>query len=302
MALNAFNFDYENAFMNLENSDENNYFLLDEQRGPAYIPEDFIEIDINNFIVEPPERLIINETEEENEAFSFSNRNGLFNSLEKNGFKFEKYYSEKYKKELISFKEKFKTTLYKDGKKNEKNKKRQRKNDKDNIRKKIKGQMHREINRIITENLKKSNCKIYVDDFCTFPQCFLTNITHDFNQKLFEFTFEELIEKDFISDLKVDKNPNKDKKQNYANMKNEIEKFKNNKNILNYLNENPEINNTSGFDVIKKMKYVDILKAYFSSGEFENSIINMINQKEDNYYIEKYVNTALTYVDYYSNN
>jgi hypothetical protein len=299
MALNEFNFGYENTSMNLENSDENNYFLLDEQRGPAYIPEDFIEIDINNFIVEPPERLIINETEEENEAFPFSNGNGLFNLLEKNGFKFEKYYSEKYKKELISFKEKFKTTLYKVG---NKNKKRQRKNDKDNIRKKIKGQLHREINHIITENLKKSNCKIYIEDFCTFPQCFLTDVTHDFNRKFFEFTFEELIEKDFLSDLKQDKNPKKDKKQNYITIKNEIEKYKNNKNILNYLNENPEINNISGFDKIKKMKYVDILKAYFLSGEFENSIINMIKQKEDNYYIEKYVNTALTYVDYYSNN
>jgi hypothetical protein len=299
MALNEFNFGYENTSMNLENSDENNYFLLDEQRGPAYIPEDFIEIDINNFIVEPPERLIINETEEENEAFPFSNGNGLFNLLEKNGFKFEKYYSEKYKKELISFKEKFKTTLYKVG---NKNKKRQRKNDKDNIRKKIKGQLHREINHIITENLKKSNCKIYIEDFCTFPQCFLTDVTHDFNRKFFEFTFEELIEKDFLSDLKQDKNPKKDKKQNYITIKNEIEKYKNNKNILNYLNENPEINNVSGFDKIKKMKYVDILKAYFLSGEFENSIINMIKQKEDNYYIEKYVNTALTYVDYYSNN
>ena len=299
MALNEFNFGYENTSMNLENSDENNYFLLDEQRGPAYIPEDFIEIDINNFIVEPPERLIINETEEENEAFPFSNGNGLFNLLEKNGFKFEKYYSEKYKKELISFKEKFKTTLYKVG---NKNKKRQRKNDKDNIRKKIKGQLHREINHIITENLKKSNCKIYIEDFCTFPQCFLTDVAHDFNRKFFGFTFEELIEKDFLSDLKQDKNPKKDKKQNYITIKNEIEKYKNNKNILNYLNENPEINNISGFDKIKKMKYVDILKAYFLSGEFENSIINMIKQKEDNYYIEKYVNTALTYVDYYSNN
>lgn len=299
MDLNEINFDYENTFMNLENSDENNYFLSDERRDFAYIPQDFIEI--NNLIVESPdERLIINETEEVNEAFPFSNGKGLFNSLEKNGFKFEKYYSEKYKKELISFKEKFKTTLYKVG---NKNKKRQRKNDKDNIRKKIKGQMHREINHIITENLKKSNCKIYVEDFCTFPQCFLTDSSHDFNRKFFEFTFEELIEKDFLSDLKEDKNPNKvKKKQNYVHIKNEIEKFKNNKNILNYLNENPEINKISGFDKIKKMKYVDILKAYFLSGEFENSIINMIKQKEDNCYIEKYVNTALTYVDYYSNN
>ena len=301
MTLNLFNFDDESNFMDLEKSDVNNYFPFDEQSDFAIIPPDFSERNI--FLVQtPPEQIIVDEIEEENEAYPFRNGVGLFTTLEKNGFKFEKYYSEKYKKELISFKEKFKTTLYKDGKKNKKNKKRQRKKDKDNIRKKIKGQIHREINRIITDNLKKSNCKIYVDDFCTFPQCFLTNITHDFNQKLFEFTFEELIEKDFISDLKVDKNPNKDKKQNYANMKNEIEKFKNNKNILNYLNENPEINNISGFDKIKKMKYVDILKAYFSSGEFENSIINMINQKEDNYYIEKYVNTALTYVDYYSNN
>ena len=50
--------------------------------------------------------------------------------------------------------------------------------------------------------------------------------------------------------------------------------------LLNYLEKNPQISKNSGFDVIKKMKYRDLLKAYFESKEFENSISQLRNKKE----------------------
>ena len=50
------------------------------------------------------------------------------------------------------------------------------------------------------------------------------------------------------------------------------------------------------------MKYIDILKAYFSSLEFEESIIELYNKKEKIEYIEEYVNKALTYVNFFSDN
>ena len=46
------------------------------------------------------------------------------------------------------------------------------------------------------------------------------------------------------------------------------------------------------------MKYVDILKAYFLSKEFENYIINMF-KKEEKEYIKRYINQALNYVNGY---
>ena len=49
------------------------------------------------------------------------------------------------------------------------------------------------------------------------------------------------------------------------------------------------------------MKYKDILKAYFSSKEFDESIKELYNKKEKLSYIEKYINKALNYVDYFSN-
>ena len=72
--------------------------------------------------------------------------------------------------------------------------------------------------------------------------------------------------------------------------------------VLNYLKENPEICKNSEFDKIKEMKYIDILKAYFNSYEFEQSIIELNNKKEKIDYIEEYVNKALTYVDFFAHN
>lgn len=48
------------------------------------------------------------------------------------------------------------------------------------------------------------------------------------------------------------------------------------------------------------MKYIDILKAYFLSLEFEHSIIDLYNKKEKIDYIEEYINKALTYVSYFA--
>ena len=48
------------------------------------------------------------------------------------------------------------------------------------------------------------------------------------------------------------------------------------------------------------MKYWQILNAYFKSKEFEDSIIELYQKRERIRYIEKYINKALTYVNYYS--
>ena len=67
------------------------------------------------------------------------------------------------------------------------------------------------------------------------------------------------------------------------------------------MRENPEICENAEFDIIKNMKYADILKAYFISKDFEQSI-EALYKKEDKIYIEEYVNKSLTYVRYFSYN
>ena len=49
------------------------------------------------------------------------------------------------------------------------------------------------------------------------------------------------------------------------------------------------------------MKYIDILKAYFSSFEFEQSIIELNNKKEKIDYIEEYINKSLSYINFFKN-
>lgn len=50
------------------------------------------------------------------------------------------------------------------------------------------------------------------------------------------------------------------------------------------------------------MKYSDILKAYFLSSEFEESIIELHNKGEIISYIEDYINKSLNYVNFFSEN
>ena len=66
------------------------------------------------------------------------------------------------------------------------------------------------------------------------------------------------------------------------------------------MEKNPDICQRSGFDLIKDRKYKDILKIYFSSAQFENSLIQLKAEKESSEYIQEYINKARTYVSFYN--
>ena len=157
---------------------------------------------------------------------------------------------------------KFKTKKYfvaEDGKKKKVKKKRKFKPD--DIRKKIKSRFHKTIKNIINENLKKAGSKELFD---FLPQCFIGNVTKKANSKCFELTFKELLSTNFILELNKDDN---------RNSKVDYNKYMKNKKVLEYLEKNPDICRRSGFDLIKDRKYKDILKIYFTSEQFENSLI-----------------------------
>ena len=185
---------------------------------------------------------------------------------------------------------KFTTKKYfiaEDGKK--KRVKKKRKYKPDDIRKKIKARFHKIIKNIINENLKKAGSDELFD---FFPQCFIGNISKKVNYQSFDLTYKEMLSTDYINQLC---------KSDYFNKKVDRTKFLKNIEVLKYLEKNPEICKRSGFDIVQNMKYKDLLKIYFTSSQFENSINQLKAENETLDYIQEYTYRARTYVKFYTN-
>lgn len=164
-------------------------------------------------------------------------------------------------------------------------KKHKRKAKPDDIRKKIKARFHKVIKNIINVNLKRvGSTKLF--DF--FPQNFIANITVRLNKVALNHTYEYLIKNDLVYQFS-------NQKQNQT----DLEKFKRNLDVLNYIDNNPMIDQLSYFCKIRKMKYKDLFKAYFLSAEYEKSIIEMYKKGEKMDYIESYINKSLNYTNFF---
>ena len=158
----------------------------------------------------------------------------------------------------------------------------------DDIRKKIKSKFHKVIKNIINLKLKRAGS---IKFFAFFPQNFVTNVTVKLNKLALNYTYEDLIKTNLASDVLKLKASQIDLTKQNSNLE-----------VLKYLDENPSINKISSFNIIRKMKYKDLLKAYFISKEFENSINELSKKGEKVDYIERYVNEALRYVHFFSSN
>ena len=215
-------------------------------------------------------RQLISVDEKSNEEFS--NYNEQINNLSENFlFKFttKKYFvAPNGKKKRVKKKRKFKP---------------------DDIRKKIKARFHKTIKNIINENLKKAGSKELFD---FLPQCFIGNVSKKTNSRCFELTYKELLSTNFLIELN---------KEDYRNSKVDQNKYLKNIRVLNYLEKNPEICKRSGFDLIQDRKYKDLLRIYFTSAQFENSLIQLKAEKESPEYIQEYIHRAKSYVSFYSN-
>lgn len=172
------------------------------------------------------------------------------------------------------------------GKKLRKRKKRKYKPD--DIRKKIKARFHKCLKNAINENLKNAGAQKLFD---FLPQSFICNISKEKNKSVLHLTYKQLLEKDFIKDLD----------QKYSKRKVDEAKYRNNLEVLEYLEENPEISKKSGFDALSNLSYAEILNEYFNSKEFEKSILKLKEKKEDDEYIQEYYHKAKTYVKFFSN-
>jgi len=176
----------------------------------------------------------------------------------------------------------------KDKEKSSSNKlKHKRKYKPDDIRKKIKARFHKSIKNIINENLRKAGSKKL---FTFLPQVFISSIAREKNRCVLNLSFRELLQKNFVNDV--------DEKK-YKNRNVDLAKYKKNLSVLDYLDKNPEICKNSGFDIISKMKYSDLLEEYFQSDEFERAIFKLREENEDEDYIKEYINKSKNYVKFF---
>ena len=232
-------------------------------------------------------RVIVKEKFDD-KCFPFTKGKGLINFIDNTGNVADKSNEIKLNNEENLFNTTFKINRYfKDSKGKIKKLKKRRKYKPDDIRKKIKLSFHKSLKNIINENLKKTGSEGL---FSFLPQTFLANISKMFNNKYMNSTYEDLLAMDFTQT-----------KAKGINLEIEQRHYNKNIDVLNYLENNPEISKKSGFNKIKKMKYKDLLEAYFSSKEFEDAIIKLKNKRESDEYIETYIFLAKNYINYYSN-
>ena len=164
--------------------------------------------------------------------------------------------------------------------------KKKRKFKPDDIRKKIKARFHKSIKNIINENLKKAGAKVLFD---FIPQSFIGNVSKKINNSVLNYTYKDILSNSFSELIKSD------------SVKVDSIKFERNKSVLKYLEENPKISKLSGFDIVKNMKYKDLLRIYFLSSQFENSVVQLKNENESYEYIQEYIYRAKTYLRFFSN-
>jgi hypothetical protein len=160
----------------------------------------------------------------------------------------------------------------------------------DDIRKKIKARFHKSIKNIINENLQRAGSKKL---FTFLPQVFISSVSREKNRSVLNLSFRELLEKNFIND--------EDEKKSKIN-KVDLDKYKKNLSVLEYLDNNPEICKNSGFDLISRMKYCDLINEYFRSDEFKKAIIKLREEKEDEDYIKEYIDKSQNYVKFFTDN
>jgi hypothetical protein len=275
--------------MNLSNFLNNDIFVSDEEN--SFLEHSLINNNILNIIS-------LNEFNDVNTCYPFTSNKKFVNSKLNN----------------IKFEITKKTTTIK-----------KRKDKEDNIRKKIKSGFLKKLRNIINNLLKRSGSK-YI--FESLPQHFIEDISKKTNFEVLNLTYEEIFnysyhytyqkiindkqkELDKNLEKKVDKKKELDKnKENKFDKKEEslqrkikknkvaLKKYCKNKKTLDYLNSNQLISERSGWKRIKSMKYIDLLKAYFNSEEFEQSM-DELNKKENQNYINKYIFFSKNYITYF---
>ena len=168
-----------------------------------------------------------------------------------------------------------------------------RKEKEDNIRKKIKTNFFKILREVVNTKLKEAGAE-YV--FECFPQGFIVDITRKTNYEALELTYEELF--DYAYNKMISEKSNQEKEYIKSRKETSEKKYKKNKETMEYLKVNSKISEKSGWERIRNMKYIDLLKAYFNSYEFQQ-VVEQLSKKESKFYIDAYKHFASTLVEYF---
>ena len=168
-----------------------------------------------------------------------------------------------------------------------------RKRNPDDIMKKIKSNAHKKLKLDINEKLKKLGCKY---TFKSLPQHFIKDVTKKTNYEAMQLTYRELFEYTYNNLINDQNYINKEYNKKSFNAA--IENYNKNQETLAYLDSNPEISKISGWEKIGNTKYIDLLKDFFDSKEFE-LIVLKLSKREDNNYINLYKYFTKTYFDFF---
>lgn len=165
----------------------------------------------------------------------------------------------------------------------QRSKKRQdRKYDLDNIRRKIKTRFLRALRKSLNKRLKLAGSKLL---FNYLSHDFTQNVTKEENRDVLDKTFKEVYTKDF--------NKNGGNKAQIS-----LKKLKDNIRVINYLENNETMSEQSNYKYYKNMKYREIYAEYLRSAEFEEDIIKLI-EEENEQYIKKHIKLALDLNDFF---
>lgn len=189
----------------------------------------------------------------------------------------------------------------------------------DNIRKKIKVNFLNSLKKKINNNLLKANSTKL---FKNFPQCFKEEINKKKNKLILNKTLKEIISTNFYDEY--NKKKKDDKKSNYEKLKSskcvkdgkkaeppDIKKYKNNLEVLEYLEKEKDICKESKFDIFGNMTYKDLFAKYLKSKEYEDDIASLGEKKRYNNkkhisesatpkYINDYIIKSRSFIEYFS--
>ena len=166
------------------------------------------------------------------------------------------------------------------------NKPRKRKMMIDNITKKVKSDFLRSLVRYLNEKLRPLNVK-----FSHFSYYIVTNITKLENKKNLNMTLKEMLLYKPFENLNISEGLNQREILNWKNNKDNLDDLEKNKNtdVYNQINLDDTLNN--------KMK--DLYYEYLASKYFKESIETLNADGNEYEYIQKYIQTAKNFVDFF---
>ena len=227
-----------------------------------------------------------NENKNENKIIIINKKRRYFNVVYPNTFFiFQKggndKYIKKYIEESLKILPKESECLFPFKNKNIKIKKCARKHNADLIRKKIKAKFLKSLKQQVNKKLKLAGS---IKEFNYLQQIFISNINKEINDGVLDLTFKELFSLNFCK-YEIDGDPN-------------LQKYKDNISVIQYLEERPEISKKSNYEIFKDLKYYQIFEEYLRSKQFENDICKLM--KKNNYeYIKKYIKLAYELNDFF---